>query len=172
MAAKKLSEQFDDYLGHSETAVYLVVGVFLFAAALEVIGGSAKLLWENVRQQTLSTGAVHVLDELLLVLMIVEILHTVRLSIRAHALVTEPFLIVGLIASIRRVLVITLETANITKSETWSANNAAIFHASMVELGLLGLLVLVLVACIVALRRISPVATPETTDPDKKQSRS
>ncbi|HYL15245.1 MAG TPA: phosphate-starvation-inducible PsiE family protein [Terriglobales bacterium] len=56
----------------------------------------------------------HVLDQLLVVLMLVEILHTVRISIRSHILVTEPFLIVGLIASLRRSLVITLEAATLT----------------------------------------------------------
>jgi hypothetical protein len=48
--------------------------------------------------------------------MLVEILHTVRISIRSHILViTEPFLVVGLIASIRSILVITLEAATLTK---------------------------------------------------------
>lgn len=42
------------------------------------------------------------LDQLLLVLMMVEILHTVRISIRTQALTVIPFLIVGLIATIRR----------------------------------------------------------------------
>ena len=51
---------------------------------------------------------VQVLDQLLFVLVLVEILHTVRISIRAHEILIEPFLIVGLIASIRRVLVITM----------------------------------------------------------------
>ncbi len=37
-----------------------------------------------------------------------------RISIRSHILVTEPFLVVGLIASIRRILVITLEAATLT----------------------------------------------------------
>ncbi|PYT32499.1 MAG: hypothetical protein DMG57_01545 [Acidobacteria bacterium] len=37
--------------------------------------------------------------------MLVEILHTVRISIRSHNLVTVPFLVVGLIASIRRMFV-------------------------------------------------------------------
>jgi len=41
-------------------------------------------------------------EQLLIVLMLVEILHTVRISIRSHKLmIVEPFLIVGLIASIR-----------------------------------------------------------------------
>jgi Phosphate-starvation-inducible E family len=55
------------------------------------------------------------LDELLVALMLVEILHTVRISIRSPVLVTEPFLVIGLIASIRRMLVISLELATLTK---------------------------------------------------------
>ena len=88
--------------------------------------------------------------------MLVEILHTVRISINSHILVTEPFLVVGLIASIRRILVITLEAATLTKGETWSAESAGIFRASMIELGLLGLLVLTFVFCITLLRRYAP----------------
>src|SRR5579872_931698 len=160
---------FDEYLGKAETAVYLVSGVLLVVAALEVIGSSGKVLWDDLRHSTAAIGGVYVLDDLLLVLMIVEILHTVRLSIRAHALVTEPFLIVGLIASVRRVLVITLQTADITRNGTWSAETAGIFHASMVELALLGLLIFVLVVCIVLLRRVAPVPTSETTEKAQSQ---
>ena len=43
--------------------------------------------------------------------MLVEILDNVRISIRSHVLVTEPVLVIGLIASIRRMLVISLELA-------------------------------------------------------------
>jgi hypothetical protein len=66
-----------------------------------------------------ATQTLRVLNELLIVLMLVEILHTVRISIRSHVLVTEPFLVVGLIASIRRVLVISLEMATLSKEGSW-----------------------------------------------------
>ncbi len=91
--------------------------------------------------------------------MLVEILHTVRISIRSHVLVTEPFLVVGLIASIRRILVITLEAATLTKEGAWATESAhAIFRSSMIELGLLGVLVLVLVVSITLLRRYAPAS--------------
>jgi hypothetical protein len=61
--------------------------------------------------------------------------------------------VVGLIASIRRILVITLEASTLTKEGSWSVEKASIFRASMIELGLLGLLVLILVFCITLLRR-------------------
>jgi hypothetical protein len=63
-------------------------------------------------------------------------------------------LIVGLIASVRRILVITLEVAALTKGPTWTAETASeIFRQSMIELGLLGGLVLVFVFSIGFLRR-------------------
>lgn len=87
------------------------------------------------------------------------ILHTVRISIRSHVLVTEPFLVVGLIASIWRILVITLEAATLTKEGAWATDGASeIFHSSMIELGLLGVLVLVFVVSITLLRRYAPAS--------------
>jgi len=95
--------------------------------------------------------------------MFVEILHTVRISIRSHILVIiEPFLVVGLIASVRRILVISLEAATLTKGGTWTTEGASIFRASMIELGLLGLLILILVVSITLLRRYS--ITPGTPE--------
>jgi len=59
--------------------------------------------------------------------MLVEILHIVRISIRSHVLVIEPFLLVGLIASIRRILVIALQAATLTKESTWPTEGARTF---------------------------------------------
>src|SRR5438309_5841142 len=68
-------------------------------------------------------------------------------------------LVVGLIASIRRILVITLEAATLTKEGAWATEGAhAIFRSSMIELGLLGVLVLVLVVSITLLRRYAPAS--------------
>ena len=94
-----------------------------------------------------------VLDQLLLALMLVEILHTVRISIRSQVLETEPFLIVGLIASIRRLLVITMEAANLSSQHVPAAEHERIFRESMIELALLGPLILVLVLAIWMLRK-------------------
>ncbi|HMH01217.1 MAG TPA: hypothetical protein VK555_07370, partial [Terriglobales bacterium] len=59
-------------------------------------------------------------------------------------------------ASIRRILVITLEASTLTKEGSWTTQGASIFRASMFELGLLGGLVLILVFCITLLRRYAP----------------
>ena len=85
--------------------------------------------------------------------MLVEILHTVRVSMRSGKLTTEPFLIVGLIASIRRVLVITLQSSEIAHAKEWSPEKEALFRASMIELGVLAMLILIMVVSIFLLHR-------------------
>jgi hypothetical protein len=156
MAEGTLRHHFDDNLGKAEVAIYSILAILLSITALIGIASAGRLLWDGLRHGSIAAQTLHVLDELLVVLMLVEILHTVRVSIRSHILVTEPFLVVGLIASIRRILVITLEASTLTKEGSWTIQGASIFRASMVELGLLGLLVLVLVFCITLLRRNAP----------------
>ena len=156
MAEEKLRVHFGDYLGKAEVVVYSILALLLFVTALATSANAGKMLWEGLGHWTIAAQTLLVLDQLLVVLMLVEILHTVRISIRSHFLVTEPFLVVGLIASIRRVLVITLEAATLTKGGTWSTEGASIFRASMIELGLLGLLILILVFSITLLRRFAP----------------
>jgi phosphate starvation-inducible membrane PsiE len=145
-----------------EAGIYTAVACVLALTAIVALTGSGRVLWEGLRTWDSSETMLRIIDRLLLVLMLVEILHTVRISIRSHVLVTEPFLIVGLIATIRRILVITLEAANLSRPETWSHGGDAIFHASVIELGLLGFMVLVLVISIYLLRH-SPTA-PEEDD--------
>jgi len=142
-----------DYLVLIEVAIYTLLAVLLSATGFLALAGAGKLLWDGVSNWSTATGIFRILDQLLLVLMLVEVLHTVRISIRSHSLITEPFLVVGLIASIRRMLVITLEASDLTKPERWSSGGESVFHASMIELGLLGALILVLVFSITVLRR-------------------
>jgi Phosphate-starvation-inducible E family len=95
------------------------------------------------------------LDRILLILMIVEILYTVQVSFREHTLAPEPFLIIGLIAATRRILVVTAEFAELAKT-----GGTGVLHA-MLELGLLTLMVLVLVLALVLLRRRSTQAVAD-----------
>jgi uncharacterized membrane protein (DUF373 family) len=164
MVEDRLRRHFDYYLGKTEIVIYSVLAALLAVTAFVTIATAGQILWSGLSHWTVAAQTLRVLNQLLIVLMLVEILHTVRISIRSHVLVTEPFLIVGLIASIRRVLVITLEAATLTKEGAWATEgSSAIFHSSMVELGLLGLLILVLVVSITLLRRYAPASRPVGT---------
>jgi uncharacterized membrane protein (DUF373 family) len=95
------------------------------------------------------------LDQMLLILMIVEILYTVQVSFREHVLVPEPFILVALIAGVRRILVLTAEFGKLIEKGEASFRNA------MLELGLLTAMTIALVACLVALRKRHPEAVAE-----------
>jgi hypothetical protein len=75
--------------------------------------------------------------------------HFVRIlvSFREHSLVPEPFLIVGLVAATRRILVLTAEFSEIID------RGEAAFRNAMAELALLTLMVVALVASILMLKR-------------------
>jgi uncharacterized membrane protein (DUF373 family) len=139
-------------LGHVEVGTYLLLGIVLSVTAILTIVGSLHLLWIGMQDWTGTETIFELIDRLLLVLMVVELLHTVRLSIRSHKLVVEPFLIIGLIATIRRTLVLGLHADEFTKVSHWSSDMESRFRASMIELGLLSLLILVLVASIYVVR--------------------
>jgi uncharacterized membrane protein (DUF373 family) len=150
---EKLRGRSSQYLHLLEAALYTVVGVLLSAAAISVLFDATGILWKGISNRALSGYGLQVLDQLLFVLVLVEILHTVRISIRAQEILIEPFLIVGLIASIRRVLVITMQAAKLTEGGSNSPDTVSAFHNSMIELGLLGGMVLVFVLSIYLLRR-------------------
>lgn len=138
---------------HTEHAVYAALGILLALTALAALIEAADLTWSAIRSLGGADKILEVIDRLLFLLMLIEILHTVRVSMRSGTLTCEPFLIVGLIASIRRVLVITLQSSEITHAKDWSPEKQALFQASMLELGVLGGLILTMVFAIFLLHR-------------------
>ncbi len=110
----------------TEIFAYLVLGLLLALTALLGIGSAAMSLWGTAHARGDMGSLVLTIDRLLFVLMVVEILHTVRVSFRSSTLECEPFLIVGLIASIRRMLVITLESSQANPPGKWTADSEAL----------------------------------------------
>lgn len=141
---------------HTEHLVYALLGGLLAATAALALLDAAGVLFEALKMLGGAKQMLDVIDRLLFLLMIVEILHTVRVSMRSGRLTCEPFLIVGLIASIRRVLVITLQSSEVMHGPM-TDERQAMFTASMIELGVLGGLILVMVLSIFLLHHASPI---------------
>jgi uncharacterized membrane protein (DUF373 family) len=92
-------------LEHMQDLVAITVGLILIVlAAVLVVSGIVD--FADGADGKISAAAPLLLDRVLLVLILVEIVHTVVLSLRAHRLVAQPFIVVGLIAVIRRILVV------------------------------------------------------------------
>jgi uncharacterized membrane protein (DUF373 family) len=103
-----------------------------------------------VRDANLPNGIISLLDRMLLILLIVELLYTVQVSFREHALLPEPFLIVGLIAATRRILVVTAEFSVAEKTGAQQGR----FRDGMLEIALLTIMIVALVGSLLMLRRV------------------
>jgi uncharacterized membrane protein (DUF373 family) len=142
----------------AERGISFAIGAFLTVAAVVALSGAAMMMWRGATQHQ-GVGLVFIaVEQMLFVLMLVEILHTVRRSIEQSELACEPFLIVGLIATVRRMLVVTLESSDTVAS---AKAGASTFEHSMIELGVLGALIPVLVGSIYVLRRSGPQISGE-----------
>ncbi len=130
-----------------EAAIYLFAGLILAVAAglilfFAVLEGGGALMRGEVAQ-----GIVLLLDRVLLALMLAEVIYTVVRFAREGTIEAEPFLIIGIIASVRRLLVITAEGV-----ADASLDNPR-FAAILVELGLLSIAVLLFALAIFFIRR-------------------
>ena len=141
--------------GHFEDVVYVGLGLLLAYACTALLVTSAIALWESVRTGAPIGGIVALLDRGLLILMIVELLYTVQVSFTSHSLLPEPFLVVGLIAATRRILVVTAEFSRAAAGKP----DPEAFRDAMVEVGLLTAMVLALV---ISLRLLRASPTGET----------
>jgi uncharacterized membrane protein (DUF373 family) len=131
-----------------EDVVYVGLGVLLAGSALVLLfDGGVQFVRLFAAGDRLQPGVIDLLDRILLILMIVEVMYTVQVSFREHSLVPEPFLIVGLVAVTRRILVVTAEFAELMDKDP------AVFANTMIELGLLSAMVLVLVGSLLLLKR-------------------
>ena len=150
--ADDLAERAPAVVIIAERWLSIVIAAFLVLAALLALVVAGVRLTDGLLREGLDARLiVNVVDHLLLVLVLVEILHTVRQSIEARELQAEPFLIVGLIATVRRILLVTLETSD--AAEVRPGGVAQNFAHNMVELGVLAGLTAVLVASIFVARR-------------------
>ena len=91
-------------LEHAQDIVTVTVGVVLIVLAATLAVSGVVGFITDVQKHPINTAAINLLDRVLLVLILVEIVHTVVLSLRAHRLAAQPFIVVGLVAVIRRIL--------------------------------------------------------------------
>jgi uncharacterized membrane protein (DUF373 family) len=136
-------------LSLAEDVIYSALGLLLavYAVALLVRGflNFAHLASGHASPDQI----VDLLDQVLMILLVVELLYTVQVSFREHALVTEPFLVVALISVIRRILVLTAQLPTLAL-----APEIAFRHA-ITELVLLTPMVVVLVGALIFMKKQS-----------------
>ena len=130
-----------------EDLVYIGLGLLLAGSSIVLLVSGMISFGQSLVAGSFATNIVALLDRVLLILLLVELLYTVQVSFREHALVPEPFLLVGLIAAIRRVLVLTAEFGELHNQPE------AVFQHLVVELAVLTLLIVTLVISLFLLRK-------------------
>lgn len=130
----------------AEDVIYVSIAVLLALGAIVVTIRAAGTLLDRSTQAG-PDAMVDVLDSLLLVFIFVELLYAVRVTLKERQIVAEPFLIAGILASIKEIVVLSVKAANdyIGKGPE--------FARAMVEVGLLGGLIVLLSLAAVLLRK-------------------
>jgi len=93
-----------------ELVVYGGIAVLLFASALVALVSTAYHLVRDLDAGALSSVTT-ALDGVLLVFILVELLGATKTTVSEGKLLAEPFLIVGIIASIKEIVVSSLKAA-------------------------------------------------------------
>lgn len=144
-----------------EDVIYVSIAVLLTAgAAVLVVRAAIELVRGTVSGEV--SSLVDVLDSLLLVFVFVELLYAVRTTLKERQIVAEPFLIAGILASIKEIIVL-----SVTAAEDYIELGPQ-FARAMVEIGLLSGVVLVLAVTAVLLRakESQPEENSNTTPAD------
>ena len=129
----------------AENVIYGGIAFFLVMSGLLLLAIAAKTswaLWQDFSQAPL----LEVLDVLLLVFIVVELLFAVRTTVERRELIAEPFLLVGIIASIKEIVVLSVEAAGVL-------GRGEEFRDRIIEIGVLGVLVVLLGGTAFLLRR-------------------
>jgi uncharacterized membrane protein (DUF373 family) len=134
----------DRVLSIAEDAVYWAIAVLLVAGSLGLLVAQINTLL-GLRHSPASTVMLELLDGLLLIFIFVELLYAVRTSLRSHEIVAEPFLIVGILACIKEIVVQSVDAAKLL-------HDGPQFARAIVQTGVLGGLVLVLAVAAFVLR--------------------
>jgi len=138
-----------EHLLRIEEILYLLIslGLLIVFGLILVDGFFVLISLSDVKDITYSV--VKFLDKILVALIVVELFYTVMVAIVEESAIrcVEPFLLVGVTALVRRLLVLTFEIAH---PVVYSAERMTFY---LIEMGLIGFLVIVFVIAIYLFRK-------------------
>ena len=130
---------------YAELSIYVAVALVLTVGAAVVLIDAVVSYARHLGDSVL-TSSVELLSALLLVFVFVELLGATRVTIREQRLLAEPFLLVGIIASIKEIVVVA--SSEDSKSASWDE-----LRNGLLEIGVLAGVILVLSVSALLLRR-------------------
>ena len=154
-----LRERVQGAFGFVEDVFYVAVALALTLAGIALFG---YVVYDFVTKasdgSSFTTLILELLDGLLLVFILTELIHTIRAVIDEKVLVAEPFLVVGVVAAIRRLVVVSAEAKDLFGKPT--------FGDAMLEIGVLTGVIVGLVLGIFMLRHTEHSEPRPRHEPD------
>jgi uncharacterized membrane protein (DUF373 family) len=147
-ALKRITET---WLERADVAVYVMIAVLFLAAAMAMGVYTVITFFQHVNDN-FPLDIITSINDLLLVLIILEVLGTVRSYLVTGTTSLTPFLYIGIISATRRILAIGAAT---TLGE---ATSETAFHHQMIDLGANGGIVLALAVALFLFSRQHPIA--------------
>ena len=145
MAPEPYKRVVSGVLDTFERIAYVAIALALSVPIVMLVFSAALSMLEVSEVGVLETSLT-VLDRVLLAFIFVELIDTVRVTVRERGIfIAEPFLLVGLIAVVRRILLLTAEIKQA---------NAEEFQNMLIELGVMTGLVIVLTVALYFTRRM------------------
>jgi uncharacterized membrane protein (DUF373 family) len=140
------TERLDRVAAGTETVLYALAGLVLAAGGFMLVGKAAYDFLTGAFDEGVLEAARLALDTLLLTFIFVELFSAVRLTLHEQRLVAEPFLLVGIIAAIKELVLL-------SGAEDLRERGFEQFRNGMIEIGVVVGVVLVLSICTLLLRR-------------------
>ena len=139
---------FQDMFLKVERVLYVLIATGIVLATAEVIYDGFLALYRAFEYEDLAYGILKVIDRFLIALMFLEILYTVQIVFGEEYRLKciEPFIMVGIIALVRRLLLLAFEVSHAGKMEVER------LKWFIIEMAIVGILILALVGAIVLLR--------------------
>ena len=130
-----------------ERVIYYGAAFFLLVTIAMVFYDAAASILEVRNVGPLKT-ALEVLDKILLLFIFAELLGTITTIVQENEIRADPFLLIGLIAVVRRILAVTVSIEQSLGTPE--------FYGLLYELGVLTVLVVALAGALFFVRRIGP----------------
>ena len=131
-------------LSYGEVVIDAAVASALIVGGAILLGVVVYTFARNLGRVPFVSNALGLLSGLLLVFIFTELISTIRVVIARRTVEVEPFLIVGIVAAVRRLIVISAEAENLL--------GTARFRDVMLEIGVLAATVLLLGVTVLVLR--------------------
>lgn len=133
--------------------LHWAVALLLVVVAAAVFVDTIGILISGVRHDFMTT-VLHVVNNLLFVIIILEVLSTVTSHFRSHDFALKPFLIVGTISVVRHLLIVGARMSMIAET------SQQLFQKHLLELFVNGVLALILVVAYFLVMRAESSTRP------------